>query len=125
MSFTAEDVAEAVENGKAKTFNKRLAESDKYPDRDGWSEVDGWDSLYEDTGSIEINDTVYDFKIVENIGGMDEGSYAALILEIDGRLFRKEGYYASHYGTDWDGTMEEVEAYEKTVTDYRPRLRQA
>lgn len=56
---------------------------------------------------------------VAEAGGMDKGSYAMHVFKVGDQLFRKEGFYQSHYGYDWDGDLTEVEAYEKTVTDYR------
>lgn len=57
----------------------------------------------------------------ENYGGLDLGSEAWMVIRIGDQLFRKEGYYASHYGYDWDGTFEEVEAKPKTITVYEPK----
>lgn len=75
-----------------------------------------------DIGSfpIVLNGVEYKITQKDQTGGMDEGSAASVVFEIDGRHFRKSGYYASHYGYDWDGDLEEVEPFEKTVTDYRP-----
>lgn len=58
---------------------------------------------------------------VEQFGGMDQGSDLWTVFRIlgDDRLFRKNGYYASHDGSYYDGALEQVEAFEKTVTDYR------
>lgn len=55
---------------------------------------------------------------VDSAGGMDEGSNIWTVFEVGGRLFRKSGYYASHYGTDWDGAFEEVFPEQKTITVY-------
>jgi hypothetical protein len=33
-------------------------------------------------------------------------------------FFKKEGYYASHYGTDWDGPFSQVTPVERMVTFY-------
>lgn len=56
--------------------------------------------------------------------GGGEAAYQVLSLTAeDGskRFFRKEGYYASHYGTDWDGDLYEVEPVTKSVTFYEQR----
>lgn len=97
MSFTLTQLEEAVQ------------------EVDGsWSEF-GWGDI-----DVDIDGVTYSAKSVQRIGGSEgSGEYAAVIFSIDGRTFRKEGYYASHYGTDWDGELEEVESYEKTVIDYR------
>jgi hypothetical protein len=36
----------------------------------------------------------------------------------DTQYWRKDGYYASHYGTDWDGDFREVRLIERIVTFY-------
>lgn len=54
-------------------------------------------------------------------GGEGEGEYCYLIFELeDGRFFRKEGYYASFHGTDWDGYFCEVAPAERVITVYEP-----
>ena len=57
---------------------------------------------------------------VASTGGMDEGSNASEVFKIGDQLFMKSGYYASHYGYDWDGDLNEVEPYKRVVNDYRP-----
>lgn len=37
------------------------------------------------------------------------------------QYFRKQGYYASYDGSNWDGDLYEVEPFEKTVTDWRTK----
>ncbi len=96
MSFTKDELEQAIGE-------------DSY-----WSEY-GWGD-----NEVTIGGVTYVTKAVERIGGGEgSGEYAAVIFSVDGRLFRKEGYYMSHHGTDWDGDFNEVEVYEKTVTDYR------
>lgn len=46
--------------------------------------------------------------------GFDNGLY--IIFEIDGVLYRKDGWYASHDGTYWDGSVYPTKAVEKTIT---------
>lgn len=99
MSFTARDVEVAMSKDK-----------DFY----------GWGSLGYSNVKLTINGEEYTTTPIRSEGGEDEGSHAEVVFEVGGRLFRKSGYYASHYGYDWDGEFDEVEAYEKTVTDYRP-----
>lgn len=114
MSFTASDVEAAVENGD---FRSKAWKSEEYYNLD---EGD-WYELGDGEGKVTLNGVEYDWKSVEHLGGGEgSGEYTAVIFNIGGRLFRKEGYYASHYGTDWDGNFSEVEAYQKTSTAYRP-----
>ena len=59
-------------------------------------------------------------RTVEDFGGKGQGENRWIVFKVTNaegeRLFRKSGYYASFYGTDWDGELEEVVAKEKTVT---------
>ena len=93
---------------------------------DGW-----WDELewlldpnrtYGDelTPDVEVDGVTYDVEVVESdTGGEGHGEYVYVVIKVGDELFRKEGYYASHYGTDWDGRFEKVEAYVEPVTKYR------
>jgi hypothetical protein len=59
-------------------------------------------------------------ETIDSDGGEGQGEVIYFVLKIsDGdtvRYFRKDGYYASHYGTDWDGSFAEVSAVQRTVT---------
>lgn len=44
---------------------------------------------------------------------------AFAVIKIGDQLFRKWGYYSSHEGTTWDGSIEEVESYREYTTFYR------
>lgn len=88
---------------------------------EGWDEfeweVDRWHSDAE--WNVQHRKAGYDqFKVLETTGGMDEGSNASITFTYKGRTFRKSGYYASHYGYDWDGELIEVRPVEKTITVY-------
>jgi hypothetical protein len=41
-----------------------------------------------------------------------------VVVDIEGRHFRKSGYHLSHDGTYWDGTIEEVKPRQAVVTVY-------
>lgn len=58
-------------------------------------------------------------KVVTDFGGEGQGSNRYIVFRIGDQLFRKSGYYASYHGSDWDGDFDEVEEYERTITDYR------
>lgn len=88
---------------------------------------DGWHDFTEyvpgaDLGSrwrpltITIDGTDYTVTEIERTGGEGEGSRASVLIGIGSQFFRKSGYYASHYGTDWDGDFTEVKPVVKTVT---------
>ena len=91
-----------------------------------WQAVTAYRDEHEDAmnehirvpAKVEVNGTVYDVTTVEDYGGMDMGSTRYIVFEVDGRLFRKDGYYASHYGTDWDGDFREVRKVVKEVNFY-------
>lgn len=68
--------------------------------------------------TVTVNGETYEVKVVEDFGGMDQGSTRYVVFEVDGRLFRKDGFYASHYGTDWDGDFREVRKVVKEVAFY-------
>lgn len=63
-------------------------------------------------------------------GGEGGGENVELVIEVtahvngiqkfsmESRFFRKLGFYGSYYGTDWDGSFDEVFPHEKTVTVY-------
>lgn len=57
-------------------------------------------------------------SIAEQTGGMDEGSNASITFQIGSQYFRKDGYYASHYGYEWDGAFYEVRPKRVTVTQF-------
>lgn len=57
-------------------------------------------------------------KIVENFGGEGQGDDRWVVFEVNGRLYEKDGYYASYDGTTWDGDLYEVKPVEVTVTKY-------
>lgn len=87
MNFTADELNEELSRG-----------------------YDGWLSI----GNHDPDTFDSSFGLVEIV---DEGeSYRAeyefdkfLVVKVDGRLFKKSGYYASYDGTHWDGSLVEVE----------------
>jgi hypothetical protein len=57
---------------------------------------------------------------VASTGGHEgDGDYMDVVFKIGDQLFRKSGYHNSWDSNDWDGDLEEVEAFEKVVIDYR------
>jgi hypothetical protein len=100
MTYTARQVEEAVENGE-----------------DGWMSID-WMSEGR-TFSLDINGETVEATYV---GGKQSeeggGEHVYLVVKVGSQFFRKNGYYASHYGVEWDGSIEEVHPVEKTVTVY-------
>lgn len=67
---------------------------------------------------VTLDGETFELKVVDETGGMDEGSHASVTIQIGDQFFRKDGYYASHYGYDWDGAFYEVAPRQVTVTRY-------
>jgi hypothetical protein len=116
MTFrvTAFSVGDLLLAYEREQFKHKSSYSGEYYEVEDWSDI-----AYGSEGIATINGEEYHWQLIESFGGMDKGSYAAVVFEVGDRLFRKEGFYQSHYGYDWDGDLCEVEAYERTVTDYR------
>ena len=97
-----------------------LADPKRYADRDEERAEPDWYDL--DISNVEVvfeGETV-DVKLVHETGGMDVGSNASMTFKIGDQFFKKEGYYASHYGYDWDGDFFEVKPVERVITGYEP-----
>lgn len=117
-NFTAAEVLDALENNLLtpvydRTTWKKTGEWEEAPElleEDGWTELAG--------NRVVLNGVTYDIEEVDSTGGMDEGSNATVTLKIGDQYFRKSGYYASHYGYDWDGDFEEVHPVQKSITVY-------
>lgn len=64
-------------------------------------------------------------KEVDRYGGEGQGDDLWVVFKVepadgsDVRYFRKSGYHQSHDGSYFDGELEEVVPFEKTVTDYK------
>lgn len=107
--FTARDLEHMVDNDEVHYEDGETVDSQEF-----WSEIH-W-------GSTRLAfPGIGKAMRVDSAGGMDEGSNIWTVFEVGGRLFRKSGYYASHYGTDWDGAFEEVFPEQKTITVYSAR----
>jgi hypothetical protein len=96
MTYTAAQVEAAVEDYDG-----------------GWGEI-----KYEDKGTLWVEGVGVAFETIDEYGGEGKGDDAWVVIKIGDQLFRKEGYYASHYGYEWDGDVEEVRPVEKTITVY-------
>lgn len=77
-----------------------------------------WSELKYGSGDyvLVIDDVEYPAVYVESYGGMDKGSDIWVVFKLGEQLFKKSGFYASHYGTDWDGPLIEVKPVEKVIT---------
>jgi hypothetical protein len=121
MAPTASEVASALLHFAARfEHESALAyypEAEFDPDEGGWSTFD-----YE-VSQGELPD-IGTFRVIENVGGEGQGDHAHLVFQIDdpeGNLlgyYRTDGYYSSFDGTEWDGTLYEVNKVERLVTFY-------
>ena len=100
MTYSIEQVKEIVE---------KLQEEEDF----SWGELKYSDDL--EYGDVKLT-------TVDSHGGEGEGDSAWIVFRLNDseQLFMKDGYYASHYGFDWDGDVYEVEKYQRVVDDYRP-----
>lgn len=119
--FSAQDLNNAIEQHRTLFWEK----PNKWNNltEEGWADFDErlWYEVDYGKYAVVIDGDLYGIKSVYHDGGGEgHGEYIESIIEVDGRLFRKTGYYMSYDGSTWDGDLEEVEAYEKTVIDYRP-----
>lgn len=86
---------------------------------DEWGGDADWYEM-EDATEVTLRGEKVPVTNVESFGGEGQGDDKWFVVKIGDQLFRKSGYYASHYGTDWDGAFEEVHPVEKVVTVYEP-----
>lgn len=122
MTYTLEQIEDAVENWE-EYWSEELEES-LYTDEERAMDSkyrigvpEGWSDM--DYGTfIVIDGQRVDYEFLESTGGPEQGSYTSVVFRIGDRYFKKEGYYASHYGNDWDGDFYEVVPTQVTVTKY-------
>lgn len=117
QKLTAREVSEVFDAEEAWYFYTPWRSEEKRQAQASWYHVSDIDTdteiFTEHLGSFYVHatggSTDYDSS-----GGM----YVVLRSERTGQLFRKEGWYQSHSGSEWDGDVYEVQAREKTVTVY-------
>lgn len=84
---------------------------------DGWFDLDWAENGHKVKVTLQGEETE-----VEKVDGKPSaeggGEHVYIILKAGDQFFEKTGYYASHYGTDWDGDVTEVRPVEKTMTVY-------
>lgn len=117
MSITAQEFLDLVEDGKLmyKSRYSADAEVEAVEDTD-----DLWGELHYVKGASGYAiENIGEIEVLDSTGGMDEGSNASVTFALGNQYFRKNGYYASHYGYDWDGSFEEVVPAQKTITVYK------
>lgn len=117
MTLTAQQVQDAIENPpvpitytyvnyKGDTVTAELEPSEFYGDWYGENK----------TKTLPIDGVEYPVEFVDEFGGMDMGSTLWVVFKVGDQLFKKNGWYASHDGSYWDGSVDEVKPVQKTVT---------
>lgn len=111
MSFTAEELRQAIENPN----------QEDYDDYECWWEAEWY---FEGGKEFQINGETVTVNLESYDSGLDPDytdnykTNIEIILNANGRLFRKTGYHQSFSGGEFDGPFEEVKPVEKTVTVY-------
>ncbi len=114
MTYTAKDLKSAITAGWV---------DEEDPDY----EAAGWDCLSEslfecgEGATVKLDGIGTLTGIEERGGGEGDGEERWIIFKVtdaegNERVFRMNGSYYSHYGTEWAGRPEEVVATEKLVT---------
>ncbi|MFE7717521.1 hypothetical protein ACFU44_00590 [Nocardia rhizosphaerihabitans] len=88
--------------------------------------IEGWSWIADEMGVgswFVLGDFGRVSVIEAETGGEGHGEHCELVLRVESpdgvvRYFQKNGYYASFYGTDWDGAFFEVTPEQQTVTVY-------
>lgn len=108
---------------------KRLAQYRNYswwseefvPSEPQYEDDVNWSDLHYGFRKVVVDD--YTVEVVESFGGEGQGDHVHTVVKITDptggvEYWKKDGYYASHYGTDWDGDFRQVNAVERTVVFY-------
>jgi len=87
-------------------------------------EFDGYpEEFYGEVGTDGYELTMLDGAVAYGVareGGYEGGGdYMDVVFRIGQQFFRKQGTHNSWDASYWDGTLEEVEPYQETVTKYR------
>lgn len=108
MTFTVEDVAQAIETWSEEEDGDRFWDVIEYMGKPWGGTITP--DMFPELGTLEF--------VEGYTGGEGGGEDAYVVFKLGDRYFRKQGYYASHYGTDWDGELREVNPVQRVVTFY-------
>lgn len=119
MSITAKQFEAILDAGipyEYTTWKNEKAQAE-YNNHNFWSEG-------EDADPVDLDDTHTAKFLIGETGGEGSAEYIWQVWQVtdtdgDVQYFRKTGYYMSYDGCTWDGDLEEVEPFEKTVTDWK------
>jgi hypothetical protein len=104
-NFTESEVEAAIESN---------------PDFGGWAEFK-WSTTGRVLLHVSLHGETLPVTKVDDFGGEGQGDDIWVVIRVGTQLFEKSGYYASHYGSDWEGPFTEVQAVQKTVTVYEAK----
>ncbi|AVD99359.1 hypothetical protein SEA_BILLNYE_187 [Streptomyces phage BillNye] len=110
MSYTVEQIQDAV-----RAFDSA---GDWHSDGEFYDEI----MWARKDKAVHLDSLGVDAFHVDRVGGSEgDGDHMEVIFRVGDQLFRKAGYHNSWDSNDWDTDygLDEVEAFEKTVTDYR------
>lgn len=120
MSITVKQFQEVLENGveyEYTPWNGTESETESYDENDFWHEAeDGGPYVIPGFGTLAYVDGEH--------GGEGSAEHIWQVWSVtddegNKQYFQKTGYYASYDGSNWDGSLYEVEPFEKTVTAWR------
>jgi hypothetical protein len=85
-----------------------------------------WDLFGSEEIEIPSFGTTTPVEIINNGDYDSYGDYVGgdnyVIFELNGRYWRKNGYYSSYGGAEWDGEFYEVAPVIKTITNYERKV---
>ena len=111
MTYTADEVNKAV-NALEELDDTSYAFAGEY-------QYGVWRELkYGTPVDVKLQGERVTLTTVDDYGGEGKGDDLWVVFTAGTQLFRKSGYYASGYGYEWDGELEEVRAVEKTIIVY-------
>jgi hypothetical protein len=120
--ITAAQLENAIDEGipyEYKHWKTGEVEQSSYEGSEFWSEAHYSEPNYE-VASLDVTLSHVDGEH----GGEGSAEYIWQVwktVDAEGNVqyFKKEGYYMSYDGSNWDGELFEVEPFEKTVTDWK------
>ena len=114
--YTTAEIDDAIASSEDGIYNE---ETDTY---DG--SVPCWEELsWSDKGGKKFEITLRGEKVEGEVaaaqGGCEGGGESIwCVVKVGDQFFKKTGYYASHYGTEWDGDVKIVTPVIRAITFY-------
>lgn len=125
MPYTAKQVEEILESLTISYDSRRDGSRWKFEKTTDYDPEFSW-SEFEEALEIGKPLTIPGLGVITPLvvdgGGEGSGEHCEIVFKVTTeQYFKKNGYYASFHGTDWDGEFFEVQPTEKVVTVY-PRI---